>query len=246
MKKRSRFLFLHKLAVANFLLAIVFLFFRPDFFSFIRPDKEFHFYLGAALVLGMFLEIGGIISKTKFIYGRHENRERKIPLILSLSFVPRMLLASGVVILAFIGMGFFELSDFILLPIVIYAVVKEFWVRGTLLNSETVVAKRISGNSAITGEVFLFLFVVIAYACLWELVLLDNLIFQKIISDPAYFPLIGAVFLVLLLTVQMPNLLEEFFRKKKPEHVMISMLSFLLPVSTFLINVARIGLKWKT
>lgn len=217
---------------------------RPDIFANVERKSDFHFYLGTALVFAMFLEIGGIITKTKFIYSRHENRERKIPIYLTFSFVPRLLVASGIVILSFIGMGFFNVSDFILLPIVIYAVLKEFWVRGTLLNSDVDEPNRISRTSVLAGEVFLYLFVVIVYTAMWELVLLDSIPMQKIMAMPVFFPLFGLIFLALLLTVQMPYLLEEAFRKKKTKHVVIHLLSFLLPVSAFVFDVARIGLNW--
>lgn len=241
MSRFSRYLFLHKVFVFNVLFSLVILAYPPRVFDFIIDKTVFHFYLGVGILSVLFLEYLGIYFKTLFIYSTISARESKVPLWLQFSVFPRVLAAAGIMVMAASAMDLTKATDFVLLPIVIYAILKEFWVRSTLLNPDANSGKRISKGRVWAGEIFLFLFLVTIYIATWELMLLESLPFLKTIAYPANYPLFALVFLVVVFTLQLPYLMEEYIREKEHKLKIISLLSFLVPALVFVFHMARVG-----
>ncbi|MCB9233522.1 MAG: hypothetical protein H6581_17835 [Bacteroidia bacterium] len=241
MSKFSLFLYYNKIQIFNWILGLYIFLVPPEVFNSFGDNEDFHFYLGLSLILAFFLEYSGIWYKTHFIYSRRVAMTGKVPIWLKLSFLPRIAVSGGLGLLAFAGLGWLNSTDFTLVVVVIYAVLKEFWVRSTLMNPESTEGAKISPARVWLGEIFIFLYIAVGYLCVWEFYLLEE---GRILSHMAYLhnlPVFGLLFLVALSVMFVPYLVEEYFRGKRNRFWVI--ISFLLPMAAFMFHVYRIGKK---
>lgn len=241
MNKFSHFLYTHKLIVLNALLAAFIAAFDPGYLKGLPDNPEFNYYLGVGLVVLLFFEFAGIYYKSRFIYSFEHTTHRKIPLYFGLSFFPRLLVAGGLAILVLRAMGALEVSDFFLIPIILYATLKEFWVRAELLETKRERNPRPSKFKVWVGEVMLFLFFAGAYTAVWEIFLLENPRVLYLLLDPINwaFDLIG--FALILFSMEIPFYYEEAVREKPATQKLMAQLSLILPVLAFLFVLYRLN-----
>lgn len=241
MSRLSRFLYLHKVEAFNLLFFAFIMLWPPRYLNRIPTESDFHFYAGLSIVVALFLEFAGIWYKSRFIFSSKVMREKPIPFLFRLAVWPRLLLNVFTLLLAFRAMGILSRSDFYVLPIVAIACLKEFWVRAQLLNPEDSEGERDSPFKVWMAEGMLFIFACVAYVALWEYYLLES---PKVLLKAQYltnFPLVAAVFLLCLLSIQMPHLLEEYLREKPRAQKIIAGASFLLPVVGLLFQLFYMG-----
>lgn len=203
--------------------------------------KEFSYLFGVGMLLAVFLDFAGVYYKTRLLYSFRFNQDRKIPFYFGFSFFPRLVLNGAVILLAFSAMGWLEKSEFLLLPAVVLAAMKEFWVRATLLNPQDSRPERTGSFKIWLGEIFLFLSMCMAYLGLWYEYLQDA---NKLIMTAKYPRNYGFIFLLMLLFIyafQMPHLLEEYFRHKKRPQKVIAVISMLLPALAVVFIFFRMG-----
>jgi len=195
----------------------------------VEPEYVFHYYLGVALIATFFMEIGACYYKYRFIYSKKGARGRKIPGIYHIAFFPRVIVSGGLGILAFYGLGFLNYSDFLFIVIALYAAIKEFWVRSTLLDPEGEQTPRPGRFKVWLGEVFLFLFIGLGYYVFWELYLLDNPKLLGILRYPQNYAFIAIGAYIVFLALQMPLFFENYIRGQSKKEKAIAYFSVLLP-----------------
>ena len=241
MTRTSRFLYTHKLLIFNVLLFIYVLAMDPELYNIsVGHESYFHFGLGVLLVFSLFLEYAAIISKTKFIYSHRNYSKKKIPVWLRLLFFPRLVIFGAILALAFRGLGMLESADWLVIIIVLYATVKELWVRGTLMNVEFEVKEKIPSWRVLSGEILFFLFKMVAYLGLWELFLIETPKILKRAIQPQNYVIVAPIFLLFTISVMLPYLVEENFREKRKSQKVISYLSLLLPTVAFILQLMRL------
>lgn len=234
MKKIGTFFYLQKVFFFNLLFALFVL--ATEFFllEWMPNNPDFKYYFGVAILTGIFLDFAGIYYKTTLLYSFSFNHDRKVPFYFGLTFIPRLLFNGVILLLAISAMGWLKGNDFWLLPATILASIKEFWVRSTLLNTRETRAERTSVGKIWMGEIFLFLSMCISYLGLWYVYLKDA---DKLLLKAMYpqnYAFVALLFLLFLLSWQMPNLLEEYFRNKHRGQKIFALLSLLLPVLALL------------
>lgn len=241
MSKLNLFLYKKKIQVFNWILGVYIFLVPPEIFGFMGDSEEFQYFLAVGLMVAFFLEFAGIWYKTHFIYSRRMAQENKVPIWLKLSFLPRIAVSGGLGLLAFAGIGLLNRTDFTLIAVVFYAVLKEFWVRSTLMNPESTAGAKISPGRAWLGEIFIFIYIAVGYICVWEFYLLDE---GRILGHMAYLhnlPIFGLGFLIALTVMFVPYIVEDHFRGDRNRIWMY--LSFLLPLASFCFHIYRIGKK---
>lgn len=241
MNKFAHFLYTHKLILLNALLAGFIGAFHPDYLKGLPDTAEFNYYLGVGLLVLLFFEFAGIYYKSLFIYSFAQSTHRKVPLYLTGTFLPRLLVSGGLATLVLSAMGALSISDFFLIPIILYATFKEFWVRAQLLDTKREKNPRPGKFRVWMGETFLFLFLCGAYVAIWEIYLLENPRIMYLLLDPINwgFDLVG--FALAMYAMQMPYLYEEYLREKPRSQKVLAYLSLLLPVLAFAFALYRIS-----
>ena len=214
--------------------------FDPAYTEFLEKlIPNFQYVLGLTLLAGLFLEYAATATKINFIYSSKSVTKKRIPIILQLTFFPRLLIAGALLAIVFQGIDLLSRTDFMLLPIVLYAATKEFWVRRTLMNIEHKPSRKVSGNRVVFSEVLFFLFISIAYISLWEIFLLESPKVMKRAIQPENYPFFFAAMLLLLYSLSLPGLMEEHFRSKKRGQKVAAWLSFILPALGFVFQLFR-------
>jgi hypothetical protein len=241
MKKRSRFLFEHKVVLFNLLLFAFMISWPVGILESKDNNPDFNYYAGVVILLGLFFEFTGIWYKSRFIYSHKRSNEAYIPFLFRIAIWPRLLFSILLFGLALKAMGVLSRSDFWLIVMVFYGGAKEFWVRKVLLKPEESNGSRDPQWKILMGEVMLFIFICIAYVTLWSYYLLQSeKIIMRIIYPSNYaFAAIG--FIVFITSVMMPMLVEEYLREKTRGRKIFAFLSCLLPVSAFIFQVYKLG-----
>lgn len=196
--------------------------------------------LGVLLLLSLFLEYSSIISKTKFIYSHRNYSNKKIPVWLRLLFFPRLVIFGSLLALAFRGVQMLENADWLIIVIVLYATVKELWVRSTLMNVEYVVKEKIPSWRVISGEMMFFAFKMVAYLGLWQLFLIETPKILKRAIQPQNYFFIAPIFLLFTISVMLPYLVEENFREKKTSQKVLAYVSLILPTIAFIVQLLHL------
>ena len=241
MKRTSRLIYTHKLIIFNLLLFLMVLVLDPEMYGLVIPQiSRFHFTLGLLIIIALFLEYSAIITKTRFIYAHKNYSKKTIPFPLKLLFFPRLVIFGSLLGLAFRGLGMLEEADWLLVLIVMYATIKELWVRGTLFNLEYEVAQTPARSRVILAEVLFFVFQVIAYFSLWQLFLQETPKILKRAIQPQNYAFVAPIFILFTLSVMLPYLVEESFRSKHKKQKVLAYCSLLLPTLAFLLQLARL------
>lgn len=234
MKKIGTFFYLQKVFFYNLLFALFVLATEYFLLDLLPSNEDFRYYFGVLVLVGLFLDFAGIYYKTQLLYSFAFNHDRKIPFYFGLTLAPRLIFNGGIFLLAISAMGWLKDNDFWLLPATVLASMKEFWVRSTLLNPRESRAERSSVRKIWMGEIFLYLSMCISYLGLWFVFLkdADRLLLKAMY--PQNYPFVALIFLLFLLSWQMPNLLEEYFRNKHRDQKIFALLSLLLPILALL------------
>lgn len=230
MSKIITFSYSYKVLVFNLLLAVIVLGFDPHWLSFLPDRPDFNYYLGIFILVGIFFEFAGIWYKSRVNFSREEALHRLTPMYIGLTFVPRVLITGAIATLALDSMGALEVSDFFLLPLVLFATFKEFFVRTVYLNSERDVLPVPRGFRRMLGDLLLFVSVVVAYIAIWKVYLLEHQHIMFAILSPINWGFVALAFLGLLFCLEMPLFFEEFLRNKPRGKRLLSMLTLLFPV----------------
>jgi hypothetical protein len=241
MTRSARFFYYHKVLIFNLLFGGFIVLYPPELFDHISPEADFHYYAGVAILTALFFEFAGIWYKSRFIYSIKGAKEQSIPMLFRLAVWPRLLVSIFIIGLAFRAMGILESNDFYLLVLVLYAGIKEFWVRYRLLNPEDAEGVRDSQLKIWMAEAMLLIFTCVAYAAFWEYYLLDTPKVLLTAMSIQNFPIVGIVFFLFLVSVLMPHLLEEYLRQKPRSSKILAAVSFLLPISALLFQLLKMG-----
>lgn len=239
MNKFGHFLYEHKLIFLNLFFAGFIVLLDPLKIDFIPDTPEFDYYTGVSIMALLFMEFAGIHYKARWIYSFPGNLNHKTPIYFLLSFIPRILLSAGLAALALSAMGALELSDFFLLPIILYATAKEFWVRSHLFNSERERAKRPSTAIVWITEIGFFIFLCGIYFAFWDVYLMEHERMMYLLMTPINWGFDIAVFLLAVVSLQIPHLYEEWTRSKPRSRKVLAVLSVLLPVLAFTFTLYR-------
>lgn len=241
MTRTARFFYNHKLIIFNVVLFLMVLVLDPELFGITFPHRSrFQFALGVLVIVALFLEYMAIITKTRFIYAHKNYSKKTIPFLLKLLFFPRLVIFGSLLGLSFRGLGMLDEADWLLVLIVLYATIKELWVRSTMFNVEYEVQKTPSRARVWWGEVLFFLFKVIAYFSLWQLFLLETPKMLKRAIQPQNYGFVAPIFILFTVSVMLPYLVEESFRDKPKSQKVWAYLSLLLPTVAFLAQLARL------
>jgi hypothetical protein len=223
------FSYRYRVFVFNLLLGGVVLGFDPHWLSVIPDDEDVNFYIGLGLMVALFLEFAGIWFKSRLIFSFEGSLHRKVPWYIGWSFLPRILISGGLASLAFDTMGALAISDYFLLPIILYATVKEFGVRSILLDT---VREKLARPSAVRlwiGDVLLFVFILIAYAAAWKIYLLETPHIMYVIISPINWGFTAGAFFFMVFCLEMPFFWEEFLHGKSAAGRWLSVLTIFLP-----------------
>ncbi len=233
----TRFLIRHKFASVNIIFAVLAASIPPTLFKAQLANPNFFHILGIVLFASIFLEIGATHYKASFIYASDELREAAIPWWLSISFLLRIVVSFIVITLVTKGLGWLRASDFVLILLVGYAMAFEFWVRASLLNPEYGEKNKVNIFRVWLGEFFHMVYLLSVYFCLWCLLLLDSQMIQTKMTYTQNYPILAGLFLLFFITLQLPNVVEEYFRPKGNRGRISGMISFVFPVATFIFHV---------
>jgi len=151
-------------------------------------------------------------------------------LYIGLTFLPRLIASGAIALLALSIMGALKQSDYFLLPIILYATLKEFGVRSILLNTDREKLDRPKGARLWIGEVLLFVFIVVAYVAIWKVYLLETPHVMYIVLSPINWGFAAAAFFLIIYCFEMPYFWEEYLHDKSAMLRWMSIASVLLPV----------------
>ncbi|HHG86500.1 MAG TPA: hypothetical protein ENJ82_17245 [Bacteroidetes bacterium] len=230
MSKFSHFLYQYKVITFNLILTAFLVGFNPLWLKLLPNSVELNYYLGIVFLCGLFFEFAGIWFKSRFLFSFYDTLQRKVPWYIGSTFLPRVLFSGALATLALESMGALEISDFFLIPIIIFAVLKEFWVRNVLLNTD-----RESQNDRPPvyknwlGEVLLFLFICIGYVSIWKVYLLEHPRIYYMVLSPINWAFVGLGFLGVLYCLEMPHYWEQNLRSNPKRIKILSILSLLFP-----------------
>jgi hypothetical protein len=242
MSKFSHFLYLNKIIIFNLLLAAFLVGINPELIRRLPDTLRIDYYLGVAMLFGLFLECAGIYYKSRFLFSFYDTLQRKVPWFIGGTFIPRIMVSGGLATLALDSMGALEISDFFLIPIALYAVMKEFWVRNVLLNTDREAQnKRPPSWKTIMAEVFLFLFFAIGYLSIWRVYLFDHPRIMYMVLSPINWAFVGLGFLLVLFCLEMPHYWEQHLRIKPRNIKTLSVLSLLLPTLGLIAQLYLLG-----
>ena len=197
------------------------------------------------MLSSLFLEFGAIHYKAAGVYSKEELRERKIPVLIQLSFFPRLIIAFVFAALFFQSMGWISKTDFVLVPILLFAFAFEFWIRATLLNPAYGDTNAVNRTRFFLSDSFHLIFLIVFYFCIWQLLLLDT---QWLLGKMRYaqnYPLFSGIFLAVMACLQLPYIIEEYFRPKGSRGRLGAVLSFLAPLATFIYHMYWAGASYQ-
>ena len=241
MDQVKTFAYRYKVLVFNLLLAAIILGFDPKWLAILPERTDIDYYLGVFILLGLFLEFAGIWFKSRVNFSRETSLHRVTPSYIGFTFVPRVLVTGAILTLALDSMGALELSDFFLLPIVVVATFKEFFVGSFYLDSERERLPVPKGFRRKIGDGLLFLSIVIAYVSIWKVYLLEHKHIMFAILSPINWGFAAPAFLLLLFCLEMPLFYEEFSLNKPRSKRLISIVTLLFPVMALLGRFFLIG-----
>lgn len=241
MSNVGTFSYRYKILVFNLLLAVIILGFDPHWLRFIPDRPDMNYYLGIFILMGIFLEFSGIWFKSRVNFSKEDALHRVTPMLIGLTFVPRVLVTGAIATLALDSMGALEISDFFLLPLVLFATFKEFFVRSIYLDSEREKLVAPKGFRKSIGDVLLFIGIVIAYIAIWKVYLLEHSHIMYAILSPINWGFAALAFLLFLYFYEMPLFYEEFLQNKSKSKRFLSILTLLFPVVALLGRFFLIG-----
>lgn len=241
MNRFGHFLYTHKLIVLNVLLTGFIVGLDPRVLVDIPDTPEFNYYIGVCIMGLLFFEFAAIHYLSRFIYSFPRNLQRKLPWYIGISFVPRVLVSSGLALLVLSAMGVLTDSDFYLLLIIVYAATKEFWVRSFLFNADRKKTKRPSRIMNWAGAIMFFLFIAGSYFSLWEVYLYEHQRIMYLFLNPINWAWDILIFMVIIVSLEVPYLYEEWIREKKRSHKVLAVCSVLLPILGFVFTLYRLS-----
>lgn len=224
------FFFRHKILVINLLLMAIIVGVDPEMHLRLPDNPAVDYYIGVFILFALFLEFAGIYYKSLVIFSFHSALYQKVPGILGWSFVPRVLISGVVASLAVDTMGGFAYSEFFLIPIVVYASFKEFWVRSVLFNTERERGPRPNALRTALADILLFFYIVTAYFAIWKVYFLESPRVMFLVMSPINWGFAALAFFIVLFAFEMPLLWEDHLKPKTKLQKRMAYLSLLLPV----------------
>ncbi len=229
MSSIGSFSYRYRILVFNILLAGVVFGIDPKWFELLPDRVNFNFYLGLGLMVALFFEFAGIWFKSRLLFSFEASIHRKVPLMFGLTFLPRLLISGAFATLAFDVMGALVISDYFLLPIILYATIKEFGVRSILLDTVREKLARPTGMRVWIGDVLLFVFIAVMYAAIWKVYLLENQSMMYVLISPINWGFTAGAFFLMVLCLEMPLFWEEYLHNKSRGGRIFSILTVLFP-----------------
>jgi hypothetical protein len=229
MSSIGTFSYRYRVLVFNLLLAGVFLGIDPHWFEQLPEWTDLKFYLGIVIIVALFLEFAGIWYKSRLIFSFESSLHRKVPWYIGWTFVPRVLISGAIATLALDEMEALSISDYFLLPIILYATIKEFGVRTILLDTVREKLPRPGGVRLWIGDVLLFIFIAIAYCAIWKVYLLQNPSMMYVIISPINWGFTAGAFFLIIFFLEMPFFWEEYLHGKSAGGRWFSVLTVLFP-----------------
>jgi hypothetical protein len=223
------FSYRYRVLVFNLLLAGVVGGLDPRWLEMLPVDVNLDFYLGVGIMVALFMEFAGIWFKSRLIFSFESSLHRNVPAYIGWTFLPRVLVSGAFATLALDIMGALAVSDFFLLPIILYATIKEFGVRTVLLDTVREKLPRPGGARLWLGDVLIFIAIAVAYAAIWKVYLLDNQHMMYVVISPINWGFTAATFFAMLFVLEMPFFWEEFLHGKSAGGRWFSILTILLP-----------------
>lgn len=223
------FSYRYRVFVFNLLLAGVVLGIDPNWFSLLPDQPDLNFYLGLGIMVALFLEFAGIWFKSRLILSFEHSLHRKVPFFIGWSFLPRVIISGAFATLALDITGALSVSDYFLLPIILYATIKEFAVRSVLLDTVREKLPRPGGARLWIGDVLLFVFIAVIYAAIWKVYLLENPHMMYVVISPINWGFTAGAFFLMVFFLEMPFFWEEYLHNKSAAGRWFSILTVLLP-----------------
>lgn len=230
------FFYRYKILVVNFILAVTIAGVDPMLLHQLPDSEAFHYYLGVGIIAVLFLEIAAIWYKSRLLFSFPDALFQKVPWYIQASFVLRVGFSGLVAALALANMGALEVSEFFLIPIVLYAAVKEFWVRSVLLITEREKAVRPNALRLTISEIALPGFILVSYFAIWHTYLLETPRIMYLVMSPINWPVAAIVFMLMLFAFEMPYFWEDHLRPKSKAQHALAYASLLLPAAGLLVR----------
>jgi hypothetical protein len=231
--------------VFNLLLAGVVIGLDPMWLRLVPEREDLNYYLGVGIVVALFLEYAGIYFKSRLLFSFESSLHRHRPWYFSLSFVPRVVVSGAIATLALDIMGALSVSDFFLLPIILYATLKELGVRAVLMDTVRERLPRPGGIRLWVGDVLLFIFMAVSYAAIWKVYLLENEPMMYAVISPINWAFTALIWFAFVALLEMPFFWEEYLHGKSVSGRLFSFLTVLFPVVA-LIGRMAIMLLWQS
>jgi hypothetical protein len=230
------FLYRYKILAVNFVLAIVIAGVDPMLLKHLPDTIDFQYYLGVGILVALFAEVVAVWYKSRLIFSFTNSLFHKVPWFIHASFVLRVGFSGIIAALALANMGALEFSEFFLIPIVLYAAVKEFWVRSVLLATEREKTVRPNAFRQVVGEIALPLFILVSYFVIWHTYLLETPRIMYLVLSPINWPFAALAFMLMLYAFEMPYFWEDHLRPKTKAQHALSFVSLLLPAIGLLVR----------
>jgi hypothetical protein len=230
------FFYRYKILAVNFVLAVVIAAVDPMLLQRLPDSSEFQYYLGVGIIVALFAEVYAVWYKSRLLYSFPDALYRKVPFYFHASFVPRVGFSGLIAAFALTNMGALALSEFFLILIVLYAAVKEFWVRSVLLVSDREKSIRPNAFHLAMGEIALPLFILVSYFTIWHTYLLENPRIMYMVMSPINWAVAAPVFALMLFAFEMPYFWEDHLRPKTKAQHALAYVSLLLPVIALLVR----------
>jgi|GEM_PF-3121679 hypothetical protein len=224
------FLFRHKIVVVNLFLMVFILGFDPDILSLLPQTVAADYYVGVAIIASMFLELAGIWFTARMVFSHGQALYQKVPIWILLTFFPRVAVSGAIATLAIDAMRGFHFTEFFLVPIVLYAAVKEFWARMVLLNTEREKTIRPTRLQSILGDFSLVAFILVSYLAIWKVYLLETPRLMYQVMSPVNWGFDALAMAVVIYALEMPLFWEDHLKPKTQSQRLASYWSLLLPV----------------
>lgn len=229
MSSIGTFSYRYRTLVFNILLAGVVGGFDPHWLDWMPETEKLNYYLGVGIIVALFLEYAGIYFKSRLLFSFESSLHRPVPGYVGWTFLPRIVISCAFAMLALDIMGALTVTDFFLLPIILYATIKEFGVRSILLDTVREKLPRPGGIRLWIGDVLLFVFMVVAYIAIWKVYLLDNQHMMYVIISPINWGFTAGGFFLMIFFLEMPFFWEEYLHDKSRAGRWFSFLTVLLP-----------------
>jgi hypothetical protein len=226
----------YKILTINFVLALIVAGVDPNWLGRLPDTEAANYYLGVGVLVALFAEVVAIWYKSRLIFSFPDALYRKVPWYFHASFVLRVGFSGLIAALALSDMGALELSEFFLILIVVYAALKEFWVRSVLLVTEREKALRPNTIRLAIGEIALPLFILVGYFAIWQAYLLETPRIMYMVMSPINWPFAAGVFMLMLFAFEMPYFWEDYLRPKTKVQHRLAYFSLLLPAAGLLLR----------